>query len=101
MSLRLHSAIVASSLQQGAALRRRVITDCTKDILAAARLLSECLRGGHKVLFLGNGGSAADAQHLSAELVCRYKDDRRPLAGIALTTDASALTAIGNDYGFE
>lgn len=59
------------------------------------------LRGGKKVIFFGNGGSAADAQHLAAELVVRYRVNRRALAGIALTTDTSILTAHSNDFGFE
>ena len=59
------------------------------------------LRGGNKLLISGNGGSAADAQHIAAEIVGRYKKDRPAYAAIALTTDTSALTAIGNDYGFE
>ncbi len=60
-----------------------------------------CLKGGGKILFFGNGGSAADAQHLATELTVRYVKDRAPIAAIALTTDTSALTAIGNDLGFE
>lgn len=59
------------------------------------------LRGGGKLLFCGNGGSAADAQHLAAEYVVRFSRERQPLAAIALTTDTSVLTAGGNDYGFE
>ncbi len=59
------------------------------------------LRDGGKVLWFGNGGSAADSQHLAAELVGRYRRERRGMASIALTTDSSALTSIGNDYGFE
>jgi D-sedoheptulose 7-phosphate isomerase len=59
------------------------------------------LRGGNKVLFAGNGGSAADAQHIAGEFVSRLNYDRDPIAGIALTTDSSVLTAIGNDYGYE
>jgi len=59
------------------------------------------LENGNKILFCGNGGSAADSQHLAAELICRFKKERRSLAGIALTTDTSALTAIANDYDFE
>ena len=66
----------------------------------ASRHLAESLRAGHKVLACGNGGSAADAQHFAAELTGRYERERPELAGIALTTDTSALTAIGNDYGF-
>jgi D-sedoheptulose 7-phosphate isomerase len=68
------------------------------------RLLSlsiEAIQGGGKLLFFGNGGSAADAQHLATELSVRYVDDRPPIAAIALATDGSALTAIGNDMGFE
>lgn len=70
-------------------------------ILALARRLDAVLRAGGKVLVFGNGGSAADAQHFAAELVGRYVAERGALAGIALTTDTSALTAIGNDYGFD
>lgn len=67
------------------------------------RLVAACaqaVRGGEKVVFFGNGGSAADAQHLAAELTVRFMRDRGPIPGIALTTDTSTLTAIGNDYGF-
>jgi len=63
--------------------------------------LAEALRGGGKIMWCGNGGSAADSQHLAAELTGRLVNDRRPLAGLALSTDSSALTCIGNDYGFE
>ena len=66
-----------------------------------ADVITAGLRGGHKLLIAGNGGSAGDAQHIAAEMVGRYKKDRPAYAAIALTTDASALTAIGNDYGFE
>ncbi len=66
----------------------------------AHRILASLDAGG-KVLFFGNGGSAADAQHLAAEFVVRYRQNRRALAGIALTTDTSILTAGGNDYGFD
>ena len=67
----------------------------------AARHLAACLKAGHKVLACGNGGSAADAQHFAAELTGRYERERPELGGIAQTTDTSALTAIGNDYGFD
>jgi len=60
----------------------------------------DCLRDGGKILVCGNGGSAADAQHLAAELVCRFRVDRGAVAALALTTDTSALTAIANDYGY-
>ena len=61
----------------------------------------DAIRGGGKVIFCGNGGSAADSQHLAAELMGRFLKDREPMASIALTVDTSALTAIGNDYGFD
>jgi D-sedoheptulose 7-phosphate isomerase len=66
-----------------------------------AALLCDCLRRGHKVIWCGNGGSAADAQHLAAELVGHFRRQRSPLASIALTTDSSVLTALSNDFGFE
>jgi len=69
--------------------------------LSALAILEDGIRAGGKVLLFGNGGSAADAQHIAAELMVRYKTDRRAIAAIALTTDSSALTACGNDFGFE
>jgi D-sedoheptulose 7-phosphate isomerase len=65
------------------------------------RACAKALRGGGKLMFFGNGGSAADAQHLATELTVRYKSDRAAIAAIALTTDGSALTAAGNDMGFD
>ena len=70
-------------------------------VARAAELCIEALAAKRKILFAGNGGSAADAQHFAAELVSRFNYDRPGLPGIALTTDTSALTAIGNDYGYE
>jgi D-sedoheptulose 7-phosphate isomerase len=67
----------------------------------ASLLVVETLKNGNKVLLCGNGGSAADAQHIAAELVGRYKSDRRGFPAIALTTDSSILTSIGNDYGYD
>lgn len=66
-----------------------------------ADIVAQSLRQGGKVMFCGNGGSAADSQHLAAEFTGRFIKDRRPLAGLALSTDSSALTCIGNDYGFD
>jgi D-sedoheptulose 7-phosphate isomerase len=71
------------------------------EILRAAELLRNALRSKGKVLLFGNGGSAADAQHWAAEMTGRYMRERRGLAAVALTTDTSALTAIGNDYGYD
>jgi D-sedoheptulose 7-phosphate isomerase len=68
---------------------------------ALVGVAAKAARGGNKIMFFGNGGSAADAQHLAAELTVRYKADRAPIAALALSTDSSALTAIGNDLGFD
>jgi D-sedoheptulose 7-phosphate isomerase len=68
---------------------------------AIAAAIINALRSGNKILLIGNGGSAADAQHIAAEIIGRYKQERPAYAAIALTTDTSALTAIANDYGFE
>ena len=70
-------------------------------ILAIAETIAKALRGGGKLLLAGNGGSAADAQHIAAEFLSRFTVDRAPLSAIALTADIAALTAIGNDYGFD
>ena len=74
---------------------------CDAHISNATQLIIDALNNKNKVIFCGNGGSAADAQHLSAVLMGRYKIDRPPLSAIALSVDTSALTAIGNDYGFD
>jgi D-sedoheptulose 7-phosphate isomerase len=71
------------------------------EIVTAAQLCIKALKNGRKILLLGNGGSAADAQHIAAELVGRYKTDRKGLAAIAVTTDSSILTSIGNDFGYK
>ncbi|MEN8175396.1 MAG: D-sedoheptulose 7-phosphate isomerase [Pseudomonadota bacterium] len=70
-------------------------------LLQVAEHAKECLRNGGKILLMGNGGSAADAQHIAAELVGRFQAERTALAAIALTTDTSILTSVGNDYGFD
>jgi len=80
---------------------RKTFEECLSGIESFIRLAVETLRGGGKIAFLGNGGSAADSQHLAAELVGRFAKDRSPLPAIALTTDTSILTALGNDYGFD
>lgn len=71
------------------------------DILGAVEAWKSALTGGGKVIFCGNGGSAADAQHLAAELMGKFLLDRAPMSAVSLTVDTSALTAIGNDYGFD
>lgn len=75
--------------------------ELNENVLKACEMVVETLKNGGKVLICGNGGSAADSQHFAAELTGRYKTERTPLAGIALSTDTSALTAIGNDYGYD
>ncbi|MGR9015072.1 MAG: D-sedoheptulose-7-phosphate isomerase [Gammaproteobacteria bacterium] len=77
------------------------LVDCSSAIEAAGKLLIETLEQGGKILLCGNGGSAADCQHIAAELVVQYQKKRKALAAIALTTDSSILTAHSNDFGFE
>ena len=77
------------------------VTALSPSITAVAERLAQCLRDGNKLLLCGNGGSAADCQHLAAEFTGRFHADRPPLAALALTTDTSALTCIGNDYSFD
>ena len=77
------------------------VSELKGEIASAGGELVRCLRAGGKVLWMGNGGSAADAQHMAAELVGRYARERTGLASIALTTDSSILTAIGNDFGYD
>ena len=94
---------IGAHLTQSLAALERATQDAA--LLAAARTIASviiaALRAGNKLLIVGNGGSAADAQHIAAEIVGRYKQDRPAWTAIALTTDTSALTAIANDYGFE
>jgi len=80
---------------------QQVLKEMLPQIEQAAAMIIETLRRGNKILLCGNGGSAADAQHIAAELTGRYKRERKGLPAIALTTDTSALTAISNDYGYE
>jgi len=88
-------------LEESAELHRAMARANAETILAASQLVIASLRAGGKLLIFGNGGSAADAQHLAAELSGRYLRERPGLAAISLTTNSSALTAIGNDYGYE
>ncbi len=80
---------------------QKVYDELQSYIYTASMIAIETIKNGGKILLFGNGGSAADAQHIAAELVGRYKKERDALPAIALTTDTSALTAIGNDYGYE
>ena len=78
-----------------------LIHNLTDAVATSAQICIDCLNNGGKILIFGNGGSAADAQHIAAELVGRYKVDRKGLPAIALTTDSSAITSIANDFGFK
>ena len=79
----------------------KLLESQSDNIKIATNIMIEALNSKNKIIYCGNGGSAADSQHLSAELMGRYKLDRKPLPAISLTVDTSAITAIGNDYGFE
>lgn len=94
-------ARVRALFDAAAALHRRVASEGLDSVLRAAAVIREAQAAGGTLLIFGNGGSAADAQHMAAELVGRYERERPALAAIALTTDTSILSAIGNDYGFE
>ena len=85
-----HAAVAARAARELPPVLERIVT-----------AVHDCLRGGGRILACGNGGSAADAQHLVAELVGRFAEERRALAAIALTADAATLTALANDYGYE
>jgi D-sedoheptulose 7-phosphate isomerase len=88
-------------LAESIRVKQRLLAECGDAILKSGQILTDALLGGGKALFFGNGGSAAEAQHLAAELVGRFQRERRALPALALTTDTSALTSLGNDYGFE
>lgn len=92
---------VKQFLKESAELRHQVAETMAADILQAAEWIDASLKKGGKLLLMGNGGSAADCQHIAAELVGRFKKERAALPAIALTVDTSSLTAIGNDYGFD
>lgn len=92
---------IISELKESIETKNQVIKCLVPQIEQAAKLMIEALKAGNKVFFFGNGGSAADAQHLAAELIGRYRKDRRSLPAIALTTDTSIITSISNDYGYE
>jgi len=95
------SSFFDSEFEEHASVLAATRDDLREPFDALVDVCVDSLRGGGKLLFFGNGGSAADAQHLATELTVRYIDNRPAIAAIALTTDSSALTAIGNDLGFE
>ncbi|UCD32348.1 MAG: D-sedoheptulose 7-phosphate isomerase [Desulfobacterales bacterium] len=93
--------IILNTLQETIAIKERFIKDHIDLIQKGADKLATCIASGHKILIFGNGGSAADAQHIVAEFVNRFQIERPPLAALALTTDTSVITSIGNDYHFD
>lgn len=95
------SAALARSLREHLKAIEGLLDSKLGEIDAAGRIIWEALKAGNKILLCGNGGSAADAQHIAAELVGRYEQQRRAFPAISLTTDTSALTAISNDYGYD
>jgi D-sedoheptulose 7-phosphate isomerase len=93
--------MIIEELNDHQQLIKKVIEQLVPDIEQACEMIISAIKNGKKVLIAGNGGSAADAQHIAAELSGRFVKHRKALPGIALTTDTSALTAIANDYGYE
>ncbi|MCG8470414.1 MAG: D-sedoheptulose 7-phosphate isomerase [Desulfobacterales bacterium] len=94
-------SIVDATLKASIEAKEAAIAANRELLIKTAQQMAETLASGHKILLFGNGGSAADAQHLAAEFVNRFQTERPPLAAIALTTDSSILTSIGNDYHFD
>jgi D-sedoheptulose 7-phosphate isomerase len=93
--------MIKAILEDSLATKKQAVTDQMERLIQAADMLATCVASGHKILLFGNGGSAADAQHLAAEFVNRFQIERPPLAALALTTDTSIITSIGNDYAFD
>ncbi len=92
---------IQSIFKESIAVKEQTLKDNLDGIQKAVGAIVHCLRQGGKLLFFGNGGSAADSQHVAAEFIGRFQKERRSLPAIALTTDSSILTALGNDYGFD
>ena len=93
--------IILNTLQESIEVKERFVKTHIDLIQRVAGLLATCITSGHKIMIFGNGGSAADAQHMAAEFVNRFQIERPPLAALALSTDTSIITSIGNDYHFD
>lgn len=93
--------IILNTLKESLDVKDRFIKENIDLIQKIADIIALCITSGHKILIFGNGGSAADAQHIAAEFVNRFQVERPPLAALALTTDSSIITSIGNDYHFD
>ena len=92
---------IKDKLLESIQVKEELMRSCITEIVQIVDCIIDCLKRGGKIIFFGNGGSAADSQHLAAEFVGRFKKDRRALAAVALTTDTSILTSLANDYGYE
>ena len=94
---------IKATFQASIDTKQALISDTKRleELLEVAGVASSTIKAGHKIMLCGNGGSAADSQHIAAELIGRFEKERQSMAAIALTTDTSALTAIGNDYGYD
>ena len=93
--------IVLKAFEESNQVKERFVKENVDALLKAAQHLATCFAAGHKLLIFGNGGSAADAQHIAAEFVNRFTVERKPLSALALSTDTSILTSISNDYSFD
>lgn len=93
--------LIDTSVESAVKTFSTTLAQARREIELAASWMIQALDSGNKIIFFGNGGSAADSQHLAAELVNRFRLDRRPLPGLALTTDSSILTSISNDFGYD
>lgn len=93
--------VISDILDQSISAKKASIEGQMEMLIDTAETMAQCLTSGHKIMIFGNGGSAADAQHIAAEFVNRFRIERPPLAALALTTDTSILTSIGNDYDFD
>ena len=98
-----HAALVSQRIRESVAVKEKLLRDedCLVTLRKVASIMTGALTAGNKILFMGNGGSAADAQHLAAEFTGRYMRERPALAAMALNVNTSSLTAIGNDYSFD
>lgn len=93
--------VILDILRESTEVKQKSVKNCLDSLIKGADLIASCMASGHKLLIFGNGGSAADAQHIAAEFVNRFQIERPPLAALALTTDTSILTSIANDYHFD
>ncbi len=92
---------IESSLNESISIKAELLSNSVESVIQIANILIEAFKQGHSLYLMGNGGSAADAQHISGELVGRFKKNRKALPALAFTTDTSVLTAIANDFGYD